>query len=84
MPMFYAISVVDKYGFIVYLKNRKNTLYVLDTQKVEIDALASFIKEKKRFIINLFLEFEFSHNIKVPITIAKSSNVKSYLLYRDR
>ena len=82
MPMFYAISVVDKYGFIVYLKNRKNTLYVLDTQKVEIDALASFIKEKKRFIINLFLEFEFSQDIKVPITIAKSSNVKSYLLYK--
>jgi len=82
MSKFYAISVVEKYGFIVYIENKKNTLCVLDTQEVEIDALVSFTKDKKRFMINLFLEFEFSQEIKVPIAIAKSSNVKSYLLYK--
>ena len=82
MSKFYSISLVEKYGFVVHLEKKKSNLSVLDTQEVAIDTLPSFVKDKKRFIINLFLEFEFSQDIKVPIVIAKNANVKSYLLYK--
>ncbi|HIP54521.1 MAG TPA: hypothetical protein EYH11_03530 [Sulfurimonas autotrophica] len=82
MSKFYSISLVEKYGFVVHLEKKKSNLSVLDTQEVAVDTLSSFAKDKKRFIINLFLEFEFSQDIKVPIVIAKSGNVKSYLLYK--
>ena len=59
MSKFYSISLVEKYGFVVHLEKKKSNLSVLDTQEVAVDTLSSFAKDKKRFTINLFLEFEF-------------------------
>jgi len=82
MSKFYSISVVNGYVFILYLKKNSNNLSILDSEEIEVSELASFIKDKKNLTISVLQKFEFSENIKVPIAIAKSRNIKNYLLYK--
>ncbi|ADN08067.1 hypothetical protein [Sulfurimonas autotrophica] len=82
MSKFYSISVVNGYAFILYLEKNNNNLSILDNEEIEVSELASFIKEKKNLYISTLQKFEFSQNIQVPVAIAKSRNIKNYLLYK--
>jgi len=82
MAKFYSISIVNNYVFILHLDKKNDVLIVLESFEIEISELALFVKDKKNLYISVAQAFEFSENIKVPIAIAKSNNVKNYLFYK--
>ena len=82
MAKFYSISIINEYAFILYLEEKNGLLIVLESFEIEISELALFVKNKKNLYISVEQAFEFSENIKVPIAIAKSNNVRNYLFYK--
>ncbi len=78
----YAVSLTQTNVFVMLLKKRGDSYTLLQSETLNIEEAASYLKRKNTLYINIDRQLDFFEIIKVPAAIKSAKNIKNYIFYK--